>query len=59
MNDSLQQVHSRPCSQITGMRGFSSSRLHDLRNVGSAEPHRCSGLGAERQKLAAVHTMGA
>ena len=24
MNDSLQQVHSSPCSQITGMRGLSS-----------------------------------
>ena len=24
MNDSEQQVHSRPCSQITGMRGFVS-----------------------------------
>ena len=22
MNDSLQQVHSRPCSQITGVRGL-------------------------------------
>ena len=25
MNDSLQHVHSRPCSQTTGVRGFVSS----------------------------------
>jgi len=27
MNDSVQQVHSSPCSQTTGMRGLVSSAL--------------------------------
>ncbi len=38
MNDSLQQVHSRPCSQSTGMRGFFSSASTTLPTAVASSP---------------------
>ena len=37
MNDSLQQVHSSPCSQITGVRGLVCIAVRDLLGAGIAE----------------------
>jgi hypothetical protein len=43
MNDSEQQVHSRPLSQITGVLGRVSIALRDLRHEGGAKPERGGG----------------
>src|ERR1035437_7863604 len=54
MKDSLQHVHSSPCSQITGMRGLVSMAATILGNHGSFQAHGRRGRGAEFEDVPSI-----
>ncbi len=59
MNDSVQHVHSRPCSQITGVRVLVCIACRDLLRTGVAETERCGGEAAELEKTPARDSLPA